>query len=83
MLGLLLSYLNVNSTIPSHFVLKIAKVKFITLSIYSNPFQEWQFTLVCNYTLLQIVSVNRLWKRINVLHQMSIGHLMQKHLPVI
>jgi ssRNA-specific RNase YbeY (16S rRNA maturation enzyme) len=46
MLGLLLFCLDVNSTIPSHFVLTIAKVKFITLSIYSNPFREWQFTLV-------------------------------------
>ncbi len=59
-LVLLLPHLDANVVIPSHFVLTITKFEFITLSIDSNPFKS----LVCIYTLSQMVSVDRLWKRL-------------------
>ncbi len=59
----------------------IAKVKFIMLSIDSNPFQEWWFTVVCISTLLEMVSVKKLWKKWKCwLKRRSTRHLMQKHL---
>jgi hypothetical protein len=55
-------------------------VKFIMFSIDSNPFQEQWFTLGCISTLLHMVSVERLWKKLKCWSKIRLTKKsMQKH----